>query len=83
MLGLLYETERCLAGLPLDADGFFRPISERREPVRVITVDLADPMVIQIRQPGDDLLPFMSQCSAGDLKCPATAHTSHIRRDRG
>ena len=70
MLGLLYETERCLDGLRLDADGFLRPISERREPVRVVTVDLADPMVIRFANAGDDLLPFMSQCSAGDVKTP-------------
>ena len=69
MIGLLYETERCLDGLRVDADGYLRPVSARLEAVRIFTNDLADPMVIRFVNEGDDdLLPFMSQCSAGDVK---------------
>ena len=78
MIGLLYETERCLDGLTLDAGGFFRPISERRETVRIVTADLADPMVIRFANAGEDLLPFMSQCSAGDIVTPDGSYESHI-----
>jgi hypothetical protein len=71
MIGLLFETERCLDGLRLDADGYLRPASARLEAVRIFTNDLADPMVIRFVNTGDaDLLPFMSQCSAGDVKKP-------------
>ena len=40
--------------------------------MRIFTDDLADPMVNQFVNAGDDLLPFMSQCSAGDVKKPST-----------
>jgi hypothetical protein len=79
VIGLLYETERCLDGLTLDADGFVRPNSERREPVRLVTADLADPMVIRFTNAGEKLLTFMSQCSAGNIFTPdGEPHNIHI-----
>ena len=84
MIGLLYETERCLDGLRLDAEGYFRPLSERREPVRIITADLANPVAIQLAN-ADDLVRFMSWYSAGDIITPGTFprdYTPHIHITR-
>jgi hypothetical protein len=69
MISILYDTERCLDGLTL-VDGFFRPLSARREPVRVVTADLDDPVVLQLLNARDDLLPFMSRYSAGAVYTP-------------
>lgn len=66
MIGLLLETERCLDGVHL-VDGFFRPRSERREPVRVVSADLDDLVVLDFVNARDDLAPFMSRYSAGTL----------------
>jgi hypothetical protein len=68
MISILYDTERCLDGLKL-VDGFFRPLSERREPVHVVTADLDDPVVLQFVNARDEdaLVQFMSKYSAGDL----------------
>jgi hypothetical protein len=68
-ISLLFETERCLDGLHL-VDGFFRPRSERREPIHVVTADLEDPVVLQFMNARDDLLPFMSRYSAGGVMTP-------------
>jgi hypothetical protein len=65
-IGPLLETERCLDGVHL-VDGFFRPRSERREPVRVGPADLEDLVVLQFMNARDDLVPFMSRYSAGSL----------------
>ena len=71
MIGLLYETERCLDGLNLatDADGerYFRPVSKRRKSVRLLTTDLANPAVVQFANMGDNLLPFMSLYSTCEV----------------
>jgi hypothetical protein len=67
MISILYLTERCLDGLKL-VDGWFRPLSERREPVHVVTADLEDPVVLQLVNARDDLVPFMSRYSAGDVR---------------
>jgi hypothetical protein len=71
MISILYDTERCLDGLKL-VDGFFHPLSERREPVHVVTADLDDPVVLQFvnARDGDALVQFMSKYSAGDLYTP-------------
>ena len=71
MISILYDTERCFDGLKL-VDGFFRPLSERREPVHVITADLDDPVVLQFVNARDEgaLVQFMSKYSAGDLYTP-------------
>ena len=68
MISILYDTERCLDGLKL-VDGFFRPLSERREPVHVVTADLDDPVVLQFVNARDEdaLVQFMSKYSAGNL----------------
>jgi hypothetical protein len=66
MIGLLLETERCLDGLRL-VDGFYRPLSDRREPVHVVTANLEDPVVLQFLNARDDLVPFMSGHSAGSV----------------
>jgi hypothetical protein len=70
MISLLYNTERCLDGLTV-VDGYFRPLSERREPVHVVTADLENPVVLQLVNARDDLLPFMSRYSAGDVYSPS------------
>jgi hypothetical protein len=68
MLSIVYNTERCLDGLEL-VDGYFRPRSERREPVHVVTADLNDLVVLQFvnARDADALLHFISKYSAGDL----------------
>src|SRR5262245_20499471 len=88
MITLSYDTERCLDGLTL-VGGFFRPLSARREPVHVVTVDLEDPVVLQFLNARDDLLPFMSRYSAGDVHGPrelvhinAITHWQNLFREK-
>jgi hypothetical protein len=69
MITLAYDTERCLDGLTI-VNGYFRPLSERREPVHLITADLDDPVVLRLLNARDDLLPFMARYSAGEAHTP-------------
>jgi len=69
MLGLLLETERCPDGVNL-TENHFRPRTPRREPLRLITVDLQDPVIIQFLNEfygGGDLVAFMSKYTAGSF----------------
>jgi hypothetical protein len=65
-IGLLLETERCLDGVHL-VDGFFRPRSERREPVRVVSADLNSLVVLDFVNARDELAPFLARYSTGTL----------------
>ena len=66
MLSLMLETKRCFDGLTLDADAVFRPVSDRREPVRVITASLADDLVVlDFINAGENVTPFLSRYTAG------------------
>ena len=65
-IGPLLETERCLDGVHL-VDGFFRPRSERREPVRVVSADLNNLIVLDFVNTRDDLAPFLSRYSTGSI----------------
>ena len=60
------------------ADGFFRPRSERREPVHLVTADLEDPIVLQFVNARDDLAPFMSRYSAGSVFTPIASETEGV-----
>ena len=65
-IGLSLETERCPDGVHL-VDGFFRPRSERREPVRVVSADLNKLVVLDFINARDDLAPFLSRYTAGSI----------------
>jgi hypothetical protein len=70
MFGLLLETERCLDGVDL-TESHFRPRTNRREPLRLITADLADPVVLQFLnahfKANGDLVAFISKYTTGSL----------------
>ena len=50
-----------------DGESYFRPVSKRRESVRLLTTDLANPAVVRFANMGDNLLPFMSLYSTCEV----------------
>ena len=70
MFGLLLQTERCQDGVDL-TESHFRPRTNRREPLRLVTADLADPVVLQFLNAHfygyETLVAFMSKYTAGSF----------------
>ena len=79
MFGLLVEVDYCPDGV-IVAEGFFRRRTDRIERLRLVTVDLADPVVLQFVNARDDLVPFMSKYTDGSLD--GVSHLLTFHEDR-
>jgi hypothetical protein len=66
MIGLLLEMDYCPDGV-IVTEGFFRRRTDRIERLRLVTADLADPVVLQFVNARDDLVPFMSKYTDGSI----------------